>query len=53
MSRRGDQVAITNRKARHEYYVLEHYECGIVLHGSEVKSIRNGHAHLAVHVLAR
>ncbi len=46
MSRRGDQVAITNRKARHEYYVLEHYECGIVLHGSEVKSIRNGHANL-------
>ena len=46
MSRRGDQVAITNRKARHEYYVLEHYECGVVLHGSEVKSIRNGRANL-------
>ena len=46
MSRRGDQVAITNRKARHEYYVLEHFECGIVLHGAEVKSIRNGRANL-------
>ena len=46
MSRRGDQVVITNRKARHEYFVLESYECGIVLHGAEVKSIRNGRANL-------
>lgn len=46
MANRGDQVVITNRKARHEYFVLESYECGIVLHGSEVKSIRHGHANL-------
>jgi len=46
MSRRGDQVAITNRKARHEYFVLDSYECGIVLRGAEVKSIRNGRANL-------
>jgi SsrA-binding protein len=46
MSRRGDQLMITNRKARHEYYVLETYECGVVLHGAEVKSIRNGRANL-------
>jgi SsrA-binding protein len=46
MSRRGDQVVITNRKARHEYFVLESYECGIVLQGAEVKSIRNGRANL-------
>lgn len=46
MSRRGDQVVITNRKARHDYFVLDVYECGIVLRGSEVKSIRNGHANL-------
>ena len=46
MSRRGDQVVITNRKARHEYFVLESYECGIVLKGAEVKSIRNGRANL-------
>jgi SsrA-binding protein len=46
MSRRGDQVVITNRKARHEYFVLESYECGMVLHGAEVKSIRNGRANL-------
>lgn len=46
MSRRGDQVVITNRKARHEYFVLESYECGVVLKGAEVKSIREGHANL-------
>jgi SsrA-binding protein len=46
MSRRGDQVVINNRKARHEYFVLESYECGIVLVGAEVKSIRNGRANL-------
>ena len=31
-----------NRKARHEYDILETLECGIVLVGSEVKSLRNG-----------
>jgi SsrA-binding protein len=46
MSRRGDQVVITNRKARHDYFVLDSYECGIMLTGSEVKSIRNGRANL-------
>src|SRR4051794_38630286 len=46
MSRRGDQNVITNRKARHEYFVLESYEAGIVLRGAEVKSIRNGRANL-------
>jgi SsrA-binding protein len=46
MSRRGDQVVITNRKARHEYFVLESHEAGIVLAGAEVKSIRNGRANL-------
>ena len=34
----------TNRKARHEYEVLEKLECGIALVGSEVKSLRAGHA---------
>jgi len=46
MSRRGDQVMITNRKARHEYFVLESFECGVVLRGAEVKSIRWGRANL-------
>jgi SsrA-binding protein len=46
MSRRGDQVAIRNRRARYDYLVLDSFECGIVLEGAEVKSIRAGHANL-------
>jgi SsrA-binding protein len=46
MSERGDRVAIQNRKARHDYFVLDAFECGIVLAGSEVKSIREGKANL-------
>src|SRR5205823_14663238 len=41
-----DRVAISNRRARHEYFILDSYECGIVLVGSEVKSIRDGRANL-------
>ena len=41
-----DRVAISNRRARHEYFILDTYECGIVLVGSEVKSIRDGRANL-------
>lgn len=37
---------ITNRKARFEYHFLEEYEAGIVLQGTEVKSLRNGKASL-------
>ena len=46
MPNRGDQVVITNRKARHDYFVLDSYECGLMLKGPEVKSIRNGRANL-------
>jgi SsrA-binding protein len=46
MPNRGDRVVITNRRARYDYFVLERYECGIVLKGPEVKSIRNGRANL-------
>ena len=35
------QVITVNRKARHDYHVLEIYEAGLVLKGTEVKSIRN------------
>ena len=45
-SRRGDQQVISNRRARHEYFIEESFECGIVLVGSEVKSIRGGRANL-------
>jgi SsrA-binding protein len=41
-----DRVAIANRRARHEYFILDSFECGIVLVGSEVKSIRDGRANL-------
>ena len=40
------KVIATNRKARHEYHILEKYEGGIVLHGSEVKAIREGKANI-------
>ena len=33
---------IENRKARHDYHLLERYEAGIVLQGTEVKSLRSG-----------
>ena len=35
-------MMIKNRKAYHEYTVLEDFECGLILTGSEVKSIRGG-----------
>ena len=37
----------TNRRARHEYLILEELECGISLLGTEVKSLRAGHCSLA------
>ena len=37
---------VTNRKARHEYHILSKYEAGIVLHGSEVKALREGKANI-------
>ncbi len=38
------RVVARNRKARHEYEILEQYEAGIVLRGAEVKSLRDGRA---------
>jgi SsrA-binding protein len=40
----GVRVVARNRKARHEYEILEEIEAGIVLVGSEVKSLRDGKA---------
>ncbi|MDE0587977.1 MAG: SsrA-binding protein SmpB [Candidatus Marinimicrobia bacterium] len=40
------QIAATNRKAYHEYHILDKYEAGIELLGSEVKSLREGNANL-------
>jgi SsrA-binding protein len=47
------KVVAKNRKAAFEYFLLEHFEAGISLRGSEIKSIRAGQASLAeayVHV---
>ncbi|NWF35308.1 SsrA-binding protein SmpB [Mariprofundus sp. KV] len=47
-------MAIVNRRARHEYHILETYETGMILTGPEVKSIRNGLANLAeAHCIVR
>lgn len=43
----GKKTVVTNRKARHEYEILETFEAGLVLKGPEVKSIRNGKVSLA------
>jgi SsrA-binding protein len=45
--RSGDRVVAQNRKARHEYHVLQTWEAGLVLQGTEVKSLREGKANLA------
>lgn len=39
-------VEILNRVARHEYFIEEELECGIVLTGTEIKSIRDGKANI-------
>ena len=43
----GVKVVCRNRRARHEYHIDETYEAGIVLVGTEVKSLRQGRASLA------
>ena len=43
----GDRVVASNRRARHDYEIVETLECGIMLSGSEVKSLREGKAQIA------
>ena len=43
----GEQVICVNRQARHNYFIDEVYEAGLVLVGSEVKSLRDGKANLS------
>jgi len=43
---RGSRVIASNRRARHDYAVLDTYEAGIALVGTEVKSLRAGRASL-------
>ena len=42
----GRNVAV-NRKARHDYEILDTVEAGLVLQGTEIKAIREGHANLS------
>jgi len=42
----GVKVLAQNRKARHDYFIEDTYECGLVLVGTEVKSIRQGKVNL-------
>jgi SsrA-binding protein len=42
----GIKVVATNRKAAHDYFLEERLEAGIVLHGSEIKSVRAGQVSL-------
>jgi SsrA-binding protein len=42
----GEKLIADNRRARHEYHLLERVEAGLALTGSEVKSLRQGHASL-------
>jgi SsrA-binding protein len=43
---RGQKVVASNRKARHDYTIIDVYEAGMVLSGTEVKALRAGRASL-------
>ncbi len=43
---KGIKPVVVNRRARHDYFVEETYECGIALQGTEVKSLRQGKGNL-------
>ncbi len=43
---KGTKTVAQNKKATHDYYIEETYEAGMVLTGTEIKSIRNGRANL-------
>ncbi|NJP67247.1 SsrA-binding protein SmpB [Streptomyces spiramenti] len=42
----GRKLIAQHKKARHDYHILDTYECGLVLTGTEVKSLRQGRASL-------
>ncbi|MCL2051535.1 MAG: SsrA-binding protein SmpB [Lachnospiraceae bacterium] len=42
MSKEGMKLVANNKKAYHDYFIEEKYEAGLVLHGTEVKSLRLG-----------
>ena len=42
MGKAEGKLIANNKKAYHDYFILEKYEAGLVLHGTEVKSLRMG-----------
>ena len=46
MSKESIRLIANNKKAWHDYFIEEEYECGIVLTGTEIKSIRDGKANI-------
>lgn len=46
VNKNGIKIIATNRKARHDYLIEDSYEAGLVLMGSEIKSIRAGQVNL-------
>jgi SsrA-binding protein len=46
MEEQHKKIVSENRKARHDYFIIAEYEAGLVLQGTEVKSLRIGRAHL-------
>lgn len=46
MAGEGIKIVTRNRKAGHDYHLMDSYEAGLVLVGSEIKSIRAGHVQL-------
>ena len=46
LARSGEHLIVDNRRARHDYHLLDRLEAGVVLTGTEVKSLRDGRASL-------
>lgn len=46
MAEKGVKIIAQNKKAFHDYFVIEKYEAGIELFGTEIKSLRNGQVNL-------
>jgi SsrA-binding protein len=46
LARSGEHLIVDNRRARHDYHLLDRVEAGVVLTGTEVKSLRDGRASL-------
>jgi SsrA-binding protein len=47
LSNPGEKTVVSNRRATHDYEIMERFEAGIVLSGAEVKSLRGGRGSLA------